>query len=113
MSKAQRTKGAAGEREFCKLLYDEFGFKARRNLGQARDAGNDVHAGPIHFEVKRRKSLKMLEAWMAQAQSSGGPLSAVAMRADGGRWMVLLPWAEFALLARHEYMGAKYGGTDD
>lgn len=102
MSKAQRDKGARGEREFCKLLEDEFGIDARRNLGQARDAGNDIHAGPIHFEVKRRSRLRTLEMWMEQAASSGSPLHAVAMRADGGEWMVMLPWSAFAHLARGE-----------
>lgn len=111
MSASQRDKGARGEREFCKLLLDEFGFAARRNLGQARDAGNDVHAGPFHFEVKRRASMKQLEGWMDQAQSSGNDLYAVAMRPDNGEWMVLLPWEVFAQLAREEF--AAYGEIGD
>lgn len=104
MSARSKTKGAEGEREFCKLLMDEFGFAARRNLGQARDSGNDVHAGPFHFEVKRRKRLE-LDEWMDQARSSGNDLYGVAMRSDGDRegWMVLLPWEVFAQLAREEF----------
>lgn len=103
MSASQRDKGARGEREFCKLLLDEFGFAARRNLGQARDAGNDVHAGPFHFEVKRRKTFSTMEQWMEQAQSSGNDLYGVAVRADGGDWLVTLPWEVFAQLAREEF----------
>lgn len=117
MSKTSRTKGAGGEREFCKLLRDEFGFDARRNLGQARDSGNDVHAGPFHFEVKRRRRLATLETWMRQASLSKSELHAVAMRADGGHWMVLVPWDVFARLAREEYADhalrcGNYGGSE-
>lgn len=94
MSKSQRTKGAAGEREFCKLLA-VFGFpEAHRLLGQARDGGGDVPTPPLLWEVKRRKGLAV-HAFVEQAVAAVEDhaecdVPAVAMRADNKEWLVLM-----------------------
>ncbi len=93
MSKYQRTKGAAGEREFCKLLAD-CGFKdPKRLLGQARDGGGDIPTPPILWEVKRRQKIATYE-FMRQAIDATGNshcnLPAVAMRADGEDWLIVM-----------------------
>lgn len=52
MSKAQRTKGAAGEREICDLIFDNLGIEVHRNLQQTRDGGADIKLKPYSIEVK-------------------------------------------------------------
>jgi len=94
MSKSQRTKGAAGERAWCKLLA-EHGFpEPKRLLGQARDGGGDIPTPPILWEVKRRKKIAVYD-FMQQCIDAVGnseecSLPAVALRADGEEWLVLM-----------------------
>ncbi len=68
LSKSQRTKGAAYEREVAEKLTRIFTrkVKVRRQLGQARDSGADIHLDCLLIECKRRKSLKTLYKWMSQ-----------------------------------------------
>lgn len=66
MSASQRTKGAAAEREICKLLSDELGVTVRRNVDQARSGGADcVEIRGFAIEVKRREALSR-PSWWAQ-----------------------------------------------
>ena len=94
MSKYQRTKGAAGEREFCKMLAD-CGFPdPKRLLGQARDGGGDIPTPPILWEVKRRQKLStygfVRQAEAALPAQPKCSIPAVAMRADGEDWLVVM-----------------------
>ena len=59
MSKSQRTKGAAGEREVCDLILRDLGIEVHRNLQQTRDGGADIKLKPFSIEPKsnRRRSL--------------------------------------------------------
>jgi Holliday junction resolvase len=57
MSAAQRTKGAAAERELCHLLTDELGFVVRRNVDQARAGGADCLQVPGHCPHPRKTGL--------------------------------------------------------
>lgn len=112
MSKSQRTKGATYEREVCHVWEQFFRdhhitlpavLSLSRNIGQARDGGNDIDIGHYIVECKRRKSLKTLEGWLAQAEraivdraltrSVFKPV--VVMRADNGESMVLLKLRDF------------------
>lgn len=96
MSKSQRTKGAAGEREFCKLLA-EHGFQdPKRLLGQARDGGGDIPTPPLLWEVKRRHKIAVYE-FMRQVvdaipnrKERDCSVPVVALRADGEEWLVLM-----------------------
>ena len=94
MSKSQRTKGAAGEREWCAVLKAHGFQEPKRLLGQARDGGGDVPTPPLLWEVKRRARIAVYE-FMAQAVAglAAQPkcsLPAVALRADGKDWLVLM-----------------------
>lgn len=97
MSKSQRTKGAAGEREWCKQVAQHMHIAAKRDLSQTREGGGDVPAPPFLFEVKRRKGIAV-RAFLDQAVealASGAypacKYPAVAMREDGRTdWMVML-----------------------
>lgn len=55
MSKSERNKGASGERELCRILFQEIGFEAKRNLSQTREGGCDIVCGPYDLEVKRAR----------------------------------------------------------
>ena len=105
MGKAQRTKGAAGERELCHILSNELGAAVRRNLSQSRDGGCDIAVGGYRVEVKRRAKLGNLYEWMNQAEASCAGSSAkpvVVCRADGKGWLAVLPLGDWLRLARED-----------
>lgn len=113
MGKSQRTKGAGFEREVCDVFSAALGQKFKRNIGQARDGGNDIDVGPLVVECKRRKSLKTIEGWLEQANRAArtrdfteatgdAAIPAVVMRADNGVRMVLLTLDDFITLAGAE-----------
>lgn len=96
MGASQRRKGSSGEREFCKLLAEHGFVEPKRLLGQARDGGGDIPTPPLLWEVKRRKQLAVYE-FMRQAidalpnrKEGDCTLPAVALRADGEDWLVLM-----------------------
>lgn len=63
-----RTKGATGEREFCKWLNENFGEyfdeTAERNLLQTREGGGDIVIGDYIFEIKRVEKLSLQKWWL-------------------------------------------------
>jgi hypothetical protein len=113
MGKSQRVKGAVFERELAHRFSEFFGREFKRNIGQARDGGNDLDVGLLVVEAKRRASLKTLRDWMQQAQeaatsrlaraltagkAAGGydHIPVVVMREDGeAEPLVLLQLADF------------------
>lgn len=70
LGKSQRTKGASYEREICAELSAALGVKIERNIGQARDGGNDIDAGILVVECKRRKTLGTVYSWLNQARAA-------------------------------------------
>lgn len=98
-----RRKGSTGEREVCHLLRDTLGIDARRNLTQVREGGADIIVGPYNIEVKRRKSIATYQ-WIEQAERScaEGQKPVVAFRADGKKWMAVIPFEEWMRLAGGE-----------
>jgi Holliday junction resolvase len=93
VSKSQRNKGAAGEREWVKML-ESVGLKTKRALGQARDGGGDVPAPPYCWEVKRRQRVSIYEhidqVVAATPQYPGCTVPALAIRADNREWLIVL-----------------------
>lgn len=91
MSASQRNKGAKGEREVANLLSEQLGWVVRRNIGQARDGGDDLTIGQFRVEVKRKKGIAV-HAFMDQAAAACGPndVPMVVMRGDGKGWLVML-----------------------
>ena len=104
MGKSQRTKGAAGEREVCHLLQDVLGVDAKRNLSQTREGGCDIAVGPYHLEVKRRARIGGVYDWMEQAERSclQREKPVVVCRADGKKWLAVIPFEEWMRLAGGE-----------
>lgn len=103
MSKAQRDKGARGENELAGILSESLGVAIKRNLGQARDAGNDINVGRLRIEVKRCNKLAV-PAWCRQAEEACGPndVPVVAYRADGQPWRVVMLLDDWLPLVREE-----------
>lgn len=112
MGKSQRTKGASFEREVCEVFSRALKRPVKRNIGQARDGGNDIDVAPLIVECKRRKSLKTIEGWMAQADAAAvdrDPLGkfgeddpnipVVVARSDGGERLIILRLDDFLTLA--------------
>jgi len=106
MSKMQRTKGAAGERELAEILTATLGRKVSRKLGQARDGGDDIQTGQFKWEVKRRARLSVyefLEQVEAACKDNDTPI--VAMRGDHKGWLVLMRLEDVLPLIQGELVG--------
>lgn len=92
-----RTKGAVGEREFCKWLYDNFNIPMpERNLEQVRSGGSDIiDFEPFFFEVKRCELLD-LDSWWIQVVSAvrkshnAVAVPVVAFRQNRKQWEFLI-----------------------
>lgn len=96
MSKMARRKGANGEREFCKFLYENLNVPMpTRNLEQVRSGGSDVtDIEPFFFEVKRQESLD-LDSWWRQVvvetkKSCNDAIPVVAFRQNRKPWEFLI-----------------------
>lgn len=106
MSKSQREKGARGERQWRDQLR-EAGFQAHRGAAQAGDRCEfdpDVNSPDLpllHFEVKRRAKIGA-QAFLDQAERDcpAGKVPVVAMRADRGSWIAMLPADAFLEILR-------------
>lgn len=109
MSKSQRTKGATYEREIAFAFSEGLGSEFKRNIGQARDGGNDIDVGPLVVECKRRKRLTVIGNWFAQAQAAiaskpRGGIPTVVCREDNGESLVVIRLSDFIKLARPELL---------
>lgn len=103
MSKSQRTKGASFERDIANDLTLDFGIKVKRNIGQARDGGDDITVAPFRLELKRRKGIAVYQ-WMKQciAACELSNIPAVILKADREEPLVLMRYADWKKLAREE-----------
>lgn len=107
MGKSQRTKGAAGELEVCRLIADHLGVQAKRNLTQTREGGADIKLFPYSIEVKRRARIGQIYDWLEQADEGCGPAERpiVLCRADRKGWVAVIPINELFRLIREEIRG--------
>ena len=89
--KKSRNKGAAGEREFFKLVEEHLGVKLRRNLSQYQENGlGDAKLADFHLEIKRGKVYE--SRWWRQAvmQTPDWLHVALCYRLDRQQWKVKL-----------------------
>ena len=104
MSRAERDKGARGEREVVAILNNN-GLRAVRtpNSGGLHVRGDLTGVPGYHFEVKRQETLR-LPTWLRQAQTDAilesGPTAVpvVAWRQNQGEWYAALPLDDLAKL---------------
>ncbi len=96
MSASQRRKGAT-------ILTEQLGWVVKRELGQPRDSGADLHICQFRFEVKRRRGVAVHE-WVDQAARACGPgnIPVVACRGDGKEWLVVMRLEDALPLLRNE-----------
>ena len=103
MARAEREKGARGEREVVALLR-RWGFACDRspNSGGLYIPGDVVGVEGYHIEVKRQERLRLPE-WIEQARSEAPPGASpvVVFRRSRDEWYAALPLADLA-----ELMGA-------
>ena len=100
IGRRNRQRGQEGEREIVELVRQDFGIDLKgRRLGQERDGGHDVDIGTLRAQVKRRKRLNALYAFLDGADVA-------CIRADGKEWLILMDWALFVKLAREEVIAA-------
>lgn len=107
MGASQRRKGATAERELAALLTDALGIAVKRNLGQARDSGDDITVGRYRIEAKNHARLSVPE-WLRQAEASctrAGDVPIVAFRQPGGRWYVVTAIEDWVPLVRDDITG--------
>jgi hypothetical protein len=104
LGKSQRTKGAVYEREVCDTFNSALGTQYKRNIGQARDGGNDIDAGGLTVECKRRATLTTVENWYKQAavavderfdREGATTIPLVVARADQGTSFAILDLDDF------------------
>lgn len=92
-----RTKGASGEREFCRWLYDNLEVPMpTRNLEQVRSGGSDIiDIEPFYFEIKRVEKLN-IDAWWRQVSKAarntndGSIIPVVCFRQNRKDWEFLI-----------------------
>ena len=103
MSKSQRTKGANYELATCKAIREATGVDVKRNIGQARDGGDDITLPPYRIECKRRASISTY-VWMDQCAKSCGPtdVPVVIARGDGRESLVVMRFDDWIKLAMEE-----------
>lgn len=100
MGAKERNRGSAFEREVCQRLSAKFGYPVKRKLGQARDSGNDIDAGPLRIECKRRRAIAVY-AWLDQIlnqEADPDRLPVVVARADGRRSIAILDFEDLLAL---------------
>ena len=90
-----RTKGASGERQFCKWLKDNLSLDQTptRNLEQTRSGGHDVLVGKFVFEVKRVEKLQLQKWWLQVVKATEkieGGIPIVAFRQNKQPWTFLV-----------------------
>ena len=98
-----RNKGAAGERQVAKILYDELGIEFKRELRQTQDAGyGDLTSDPctgFSIEVKTyAKGTGCRPEWWDQSRRSAeltGLIPVVIYKFDRRPWRVEMPLSYF------------------
>lgn len=102
MSKSQRTKGAAFEREIAGILTKRLGRPVTRELSQTRDGGRDLSLPPFSLELKRRVRIGVYP-WLKQAEAATDykhPLPVVVARADKERAVAIIPIEVFVAMIK-------------
>lgn len=107
MGKLAKQRGSTFEREVVSDLARGLGRHVERNLGQARDGGDDITLpraapgelpGKFRIECKRRRSLGCEEFMrQAEAAAAGNPsdVPVVIMRGDGCKSLALVRLEHF------------------
>lgn len=102
-----RRKGKVGELEAAKEIRRLFGVEARR--------GNQFCGGPespdivcdipgIHFEVKRRERLRIMDAVNQAVDDCGSNIPIVLTRSNGNPWLAIIRLDDLPAAAAQLYL---------
>jgi Holliday junction resolvase len=96
-----KRKGAAGEREFSKLLRDHGFSEARRGQQYSGIEGEDV-VGLLgyHVEVKRVERLNIHDAMQQSIRDADNQIPIVAHRKNRTPWLVTMRAEDFLELVK-------------
>lgn len=110
MARAERDKGARGEREVAQI-FREHGFDCDRvpNSGGLRLKGDLYGDLPVHVEVKRTERLRLWTALRQAADEAGDGVPVLVFRRNRAAWHVALPLEAFADLLKR--MRCRYCGS--
>ena len=99
MSKSQRTKGHSFEREIANDLSLYLGRKIQRNIGQARDGGDDITISPFRLECKRYAKIAVYK-WLEQVVAASGTVDipVVIAKADHKDSIAILRYSDFKIM---------------
>ena len=91
MSRSERDKGAAGEREVA-VIFRAHGFDCDRvpNSGGLRLKGDLYGELPVHVEVKRQERLQLWQWWEQASSEAGAGLPMVAFRRNRSEWLAVV-----------------------
>lgn len=92
MGKYQRQKGHSFERWVANRLSARLGRQINRNIGQARDGGDDITVSNFRIECKRRRKIGVYP-WFKQVQETcrRDELPIVVLQADYQEPLALIP----------------------
>jgi len=94
MAKAQRNKGARGEREVAKLIHDHLGLEVTRRCRQYESDSDLVGIPGWSVEVKNHATItrSTLIAWWEQAcLQAGGDIPCLAYKRGRAWWRFVWP----------------------
>jgi|SRR4051794_11180923 Holliday junction resolvase len=92
MSRSERDKGAAGEREVA-AIFRAHGFDCDRvpNSGGLRLKGDLYGVLPVHVEVKRQERLQLWQWWEQAVSEAPEDVSPVlAFRRNRSEWLAVV-----------------------
>lgn len=97
-------RGAAYEREVAEAMARVLGRPVTRNLGQARDGGDDITVPPFRIECKRRRAFAVYEyiEQVVAALREPGEIPVVIMRGDGKDSLVLMRLEDWLPIFKRE-----------
>lgn len=105
-SKLAKQRGAQFENEIAETLSKFLGVVVKRKLGQARDGGDDLQAGPLRIEAKRRRDIGWINDALAQVDIAcqndhGRTFPMVVTREDKGVAHVVMRFDTLLALLSH------------
>ena len=91
MSRRERDKGAAGEREVA-AIFRAHGFDCDRvpNSGGLRLKGDLYGELPVHVEVKRQERAQVWAWWEQAAEEAGAGWPVLAFRRNRSEWLAVV-----------------------
>jgi hypothetical protein len=107
MGKRSREKGKRGEREAAAEIRRLFGVEARRGVQHrgGPDAPDITTAMcGVHFEVKRRETLRLADALAQAIADAGSHVPVVLHRANGKPWVAIVRLDDLPRLATQLYL---------